>query len=73
MGLSRLLVVALLVWVVWSLWRRWRRAGARGDAPVQQAVRIVKCAQCGVYLPEGDARALRDAGFECKSHDQTAR
>jgi uncharacterized protein len=73
MGLSRLLVVALLVWVVWSLWRRWRRARARGDAQVRQAVRIVKCAQCGVYLPEGDARALGDAGFECKSHDQPAR
>ena len=73
MGLSRLLVVALLVWVVWSLWRRWRRAGARSDAPVQQTVRIVKCAQCGVYLPEGDARALSDAGFECKSHDQRPR
>ena len=73
MGFSRLLVVALLVWVVWSLWRRWRRAGARGDGQVQQAVRIVTCAPGGVYLPEGDARALRDASFECKSHDQTAR
>lgn len=69
MGLSRLVVVALLVWVAWSLWRRWRRAGKRGSTQVNHGGRIVKCGECGVYLPETEARALGTAGFVCRSHD----
>ena len=66
MGLSRLLVVGLLVWCGFVLWRRWRRATDR-SAPPARATRIVKCSECGVYVPEAEAHAQAD-GFVCQAH-----
>ena len=66
MGLSRLLFWGALIWVALILWRRWRARSSRVP-PQAPAVRVVKCIQCGVYVPESEARASGQ-GFICASH-----
>jgi hypothetical protein len=61
MGLSRLLFWGALIWVALVLWRSSR------VPPQAPAVRVVKCIQCGVYVPESEARASGQ-GFICASH-----
>ena len=51
MGLSRFLIIGLLVWVGLTLWRR-AQVG-RNQSPSERPVgRMVRCHECGVYLPE---------------------
>jgi len=66
MGLSRLLFWGALIWVGLVLWRRWRSPCSRVP-PQAPPVRVVKCTQCGVYVPESEARASGQ-GFVCASH-----
>ena len=66
MGLSRLLFWGALIWVGLVLWRRWR-APSRRVPPAAPTVRVVKCSQCGVYVPESEARPAGQ-GFVCASH-----
>ena len=65
MGLGRLLVLGLLVWGGFVLWRRWQRGQARAAPPA--ATRVVKCIECGVYVPESEANA-QARGFVCQAH-----
>ena len=65
MGLGRLLILGLLVWVGFVLWRRWQRAGRSASPPA--ATRVVKCIECGIYVPEADAVA-QAGGFVCQAH-----
>jgi ribosomal protein S26 len=67
MGLKNLLVLALLAWVGLVLWRRVRRAAGRtGGTP--PARRVVKCADCGVYVPEDETVSRGPDRRICASH-----
>lgn len=58
MGLFRLVIlIALIAAAIW-LWRRLKRP-APGAAKGPAATPMVRCEQCGVHVPEG--QALRDA------------
>jgi uncharacterized protein len=51
----RLFIIGLLIWLAW----RWlRRANPRGTTttPSEPALQnMVRCARCGLYVPEHDA------------------
>ena len=74
MGLIRILLIVLLIWVAWRLLRqallpdknkdRQSGAGGSGDSPT----RMVKCAQCGVHLPESEAIQQEQQFFCNKDH-----
>jgi uncharacterized protein len=67
MGLLRLLFwVALIVAALW-LWRRVTRKPAAGNAQ-QRTVKMVRCAQCGVHLPQGQALKEQDRWYCSRSH-----
>ena len=54
------------------LWRaliRLARGGARRDLPAKE--RMVPCARCGLYVPEGEALA-REALFYCSEEHRLA-
>ena len=74
MGLIRILLIVLLIWVAWRLLRQALLPGPgagsgsgeanRGDSPT----RMVRCAQCGVHLPEQEAVHKDDHFFCGKEH-----
>lgn len=68
MGLFRLLFwVALIVAVVW-LWRRLMRKPAAPGNTQQRTVNMVRCAQCGVHLPQGQALQEQNRWYCSRSH-----
>jgi uncharacterized protein len=56
--MGRLLVLILLVvFAVYLVRRALRRAAHKTDAPMARpSEELVRCAQCGVLLPRGEAR-----------------
>lgn len=78
MGLIRLLILAALMYVGWLLVKRLLRAsgggpvgggGRRADAP-PRSERMVKCQQCGVHVPEGEAFLHRHLTFCSQEHQR---
>jgi len=66
-----LLVLLLIVWWAWK-----KRAGEdRGgsDQKPRTPERMVRCAHCGVHLPESDALAADDAYFCNEAHRRAGR
>lgn len=72
MGLKNLLIVVLVLWVGVVLWRRWQ-AALRGRGRAGHPERMVRCEQCGVYLPLGEAVARGDERYVCASHSTPPR
>lgn len=72
MGFRNLLIVALLVWVGVILWRRLqaRRPPPSGPGAPE---RMVRCEECGVYLPQRDAVSRGAERYACTSHSPTPR
>ena len=56
MGLIRLLIIALIAWIVFSALKDWLN---RPDQPKKRAggeiEQMVKCAHCGLHVPESEA------------------
>ncbi len=67
MGLKNLIILGLLVWVGSVLWRRWKLASRRPPA-ASHGGRVVKCAECGVYVPEGETVARGSDQRVCLTH-----
>lgn len=59
-GLLRVILLALLIWFIISLYRRFKSLGEqRREQTRRQQNRpienMVRCAQCGVHVPEKEA------------------
>jgi hypothetical protein len=67
MGLKNLLILALLAWAGHVIWRR-LKGPARRSGGGQPARRVVKCADCGVYVPEDETVARGPDHRVCASH-----
>jgi hypothetical protein len=67
MGLKNLLIVVLVLWLGAVLWRRWQ-AATRDRRGTGRPERMVRCEQCGVYLPRGEAVARGGERYACASH-----
>lgn len=73
-GLIRLILILLLVWVAWRLLKQTLLSGpGQGSSEGKEgssnsATRMVKCEQCGVHLPEAEA-VREEQNFFCgQSH-----
>ncbi len=66
MGIVRALIIVGLVWFGLRLYRRYRAGAPRRAATAQ--VKLIRCAKCGVYLPEQDAKAGADNAPVCAHH-----
>lgn len=69
MGLKNLLILALVAWAGVTLWRRLRGTARRPDG-APPARRMVKCAECGVYVPEDETVARGPERRVCATHVQ---
>lgn len=69
MGLIRLIIIALLIWLVWRLISSTLQTlKPRPPAKNDQAPKMVRCLHCGVHVPEHDARWDQDRSFCSEEH-----
>jgi uncharacterized protein len=68
--MGRLLVLVLLVLIaVWLLRRALRRLDGGAPPPAAKpAEELVRCAQCGVLLPRGEARESAGRSYCTEEH-----
>lgn len=75
MGITRLILVFLAVWLLVTLARRIsqpRTGNRRGSAKVPAAAeKMVRCHQCGTYLPLSEALFSNDH-YYCNSEHERA-
>ncbi len=61
MTLIRLIAIAVVLWLAWTILRRWlaraRRPAARTRGTPKQVEQMVRCAHCGLHVPEKEAVA----------------
>jgi len=68
MGLFRLLFWIILIVAAFWLWRRLTRKPAATSKPEETTVTTVRCAQCGVHLPQAHALQSHDRWYCSKAH-----
>lgn len=70
MGLIKLILLVVLVYLAYSFWRRLKAAQAdtQRRTPPSQAPRMVRCAQCQLHLPESLALRQDDQWYCCSEH-----
>lgn len=68
MGLFRLLFWVILIAAAFWLWRRLVSKPTTTDKPHRDTVTMVRCAQCGVHLPRGQALQDKDRWYCSQTH-----
>lgn len=73
MGLLRLLLIALAIYVAYLLLRRLRAPKQPpGDSPPAPYEPMVRCAHCGINLPRDQAIRSRDGHYYCSPEHRDA-
>lgn len=67
MGLSRLLIVIILLVAGFWLWRRLTRRRDDGRPP-QTTLPMVRCRQCGVHVPQDQALQADGKWYCSRAH-----
>lgn len=62
------LVVIAVIWWVWSKRQVADRRPASPMAPSREAEKMVRCAHCGVYLPESDGLVAEGQVYCSEAH-----
>ncbi len=68
MNLIRLLLLALGVWLLTRVIKRYMASAKRMRNETPRVGTMVRCAQCGLHVPEADAIKYRDRYFCCAEH-----
>ena len=53
--MAKILLLIAVVWIIFTLIKRYQRSLSMPDAPAKPVEDMVKCAQCAVNLPRGEA------------------
>lgn len=59
MGFTKLLLLALAIWIGWLAWRR-LSVPESSNPPSKPVHAMVRCRHCGLHIPENEA--IRDGG-----------
>lgn len=69
MGLIRLLIIAAIFWIVFAAIKEWlspsKQTPRRGAEEIE---RVVKCAYCGLHVPESEAVRARGHYYCSTAH-----
>ncbi|WP_240494540.1 PP0621 family protein [Azonexus hydrophilus] len=66
------LLLLILALVVWWAWKKRAELPPAAETPPPLPERMVRCAHCGVHLPESDALADGDRHFCNEAHRRAA-
>lgn len=73
MNLVRLIILALAVWLAIQLLRGLLRPRPKSGRPAGgSAGDMVRCAECGLHLPQAEAIAADERYFCCEEHRRRA-
>ena len=68
-NLIRFIVLIAIVWLVYRLIKQWRAQSRNLKKKTDERIEnIVKCAQCGVHIPENEAIHYNDQVFCSSAH-----
>ena len=70
--MGRLLLLVAIILAVWWLTRAPRSKGTSGSASKTLPERMVRCAHCGVYLPQSEALGAGDKYYCNEEHRRLA-
>ncbi len=66
--MARLLTLIALFTVAWWLWRRFTRPKPPRAPAAPKPQPMVRCARCGVHVPQGEALAHDNRWYCCRDH-----
>lgn len=67
MGVGRLVVIGLLVWLCFRWWQR-RRVRPGTTPRAQEGGRMVSCETCGIFVPQAEASRTPANTWRCSQH-----
>ncbi len=71
MGLFRVILLGVIVWLVYGFYKRFRQNALehqRGASVEKDKEKVVQCQSCGVYVPEAEAVRDGDRSYCCEEH-----
>ena len=68
MGLIRLLILALVVFLIYQLIRRWLDKPDSEPPVSRQAGDMVRCQHCGIFVPRDEALSANDRYYCSRAH-----
>ena len=72
MNLIRLIILALVIWLIYRMVRRMlAKPAATKSAPPRVGTDMVRCAHCGIHIPENEA-LYRDGQPYCSEEHRQA-
>ena len=71
MNLVRLIILALAVWLAINFLRRLTQPSSP-HRPIASPKNMVRCADCGLYLPQAEAVTDQGRYFCCEQHRRDA-
>jgi uncharacterized protein len=76
MGLVRLIIFALVIWLAWRLvkatlmQKRGEQGRQRSSEQDNRVQKMVRCHQCGVHVPENEAFSHQSLHFCSQEHQR---
>lgn len=72
MGPVRLILIGIVIWLVWRAIAANRQQGAVKRKPRPGIGRMVRCDQCGLFVPADEALRSGSRAFCCEAHRRQA-
>lgn len=70
MGLIRLIVFGLLLWILWVMYKRYVAGKSKQSKPRVSSRKAVKCSFCNVHLPMEEALEHEARWFCSRQHKE---
>jgi len=69
MGIFRLIILGLLIWLGFRLYKRFfAKKSVASDNKARIADNMVRCKHCGIHVPENEALRKGEDFYCCKNH-----
>ncbi len=70
MGLIRVIVFGLAIWLVYKFYQAYKARVSAYDRQEKQSGTMIKCSECGTYIPKDKAISSGAQWFCCSAHQK---